>query len=229
MGGRDPEKDRNRYHLLLLAENLTGYRNLLKLCSDAQFDGYYYRVKVHKAGDPPATYTVLSDSFQLEHIIAGFTWQISSGGWFEYKNPAVLNRPRAVRRTVQSVGGPAGHRHHQRRVDASSPWYHVDRQHRPVHPSTMDIHIAAGGDADIDEGDPVTGTFVASGRPLRCVVVVDVAEHALDAVEPAGTEPVPRQHHTGTGWHGWGLNTASPIAMEPCGYVVSSRSGTGRS
>jgi len=42
MTGRDPERDKSRYHLLLLAENMTGYRNLLKLCSDAQFDGYYY-------------------------------------------------------------------------------------------------------------------------------------------------------------------------------------------
>ena len=31
--GRDPEQDRSRYHLLLLAENMTGYRNLLKICS----------------------------------------------------------------------------------------------------------------------------------------------------------------------------------------------------
>jgi DNA polymerase-3 subunit alpha len=46
MGGRDPELDKNRYHLLLLAENMTGYRNLLRICTDAQASGYYYRPRV---------------------------------------------------------------------------------------------------------------------------------------------------------------------------------------
>ena len=40
MKGRDVDKDKGRHHLLLLAENMTGYRNLLQICSDAQFDGY---------------------------------------------------------------------------------------------------------------------------------------------------------------------------------------------
>jgi len=40
MTGRDSELDKSRHHLLLLAENLTGYRNLLQICSVAQFDGY---------------------------------------------------------------------------------------------------------------------------------------------------------------------------------------------
>ncbi len=46
MTGRDSELDKGRHHLLLLAENLTGYRNLLQLCSDAQFDGYYYKPRI---------------------------------------------------------------------------------------------------------------------------------------------------------------------------------------
>lgn len=46
MTGRDAELDKGRHHLLLLAENMTGYRNLLQICSDAQFDGYYYRPRI---------------------------------------------------------------------------------------------------------------------------------------------------------------------------------------
>ncbi|MCX7707161.1 MAG: DNA polymerase III subunit alpha, partial [Anaerolineae bacterium] len=46
MTGRDTELDKGRHHLLLLAENMTGYRNLLRLCTDAQFDGYYYRPRI---------------------------------------------------------------------------------------------------------------------------------------------------------------------------------------
>ena len=42
MGDRDPKLDRAAYHLLLLAENQTGYRNLLQIASAAQLDGFYY-------------------------------------------------------------------------------------------------------------------------------------------------------------------------------------------
>ena len=46
------------YHLLLLAENLTGYRNLLKLSSIAYREGFYYRPRIDRevlaAHDPQA-------------------------------------------------------------------------------------------------------------------------------------------------------------------------------
>ena len=46
MTDRDPQLDRNRTHLLLLAENQTGYLNLLELASEAQLTGYYYRPRI---------------------------------------------------------------------------------------------------------------------------------------------------------------------------------------
>ncbi len=46
MQGRDPQKDNVRHHLLLLAQNMTGYKNLLQICSDAQMQGYYYRPRI---------------------------------------------------------------------------------------------------------------------------------------------------------------------------------------
>ncbi|MFT4037467.1 MAG: DNA polymerase III subunit alpha [Thermomicrobiales bacterium] len=39
-------RERKSYHLLLLAENETGYRNLLKLSTRAQLEGYYYRPRI---------------------------------------------------------------------------------------------------------------------------------------------------------------------------------------
>ncbi len=39
-------RERKSYHLLLLAENETGYRNLLRLSSRAMLEGYYYRPRV---------------------------------------------------------------------------------------------------------------------------------------------------------------------------------------
>lgn len=40
---KDPDHDRQRFHLLLLAQNQTGYHNLLRIVSDAQLEGFYYR------------------------------------------------------------------------------------------------------------------------------------------------------------------------------------------
>ncbi|HLA44639.1 MAG TPA: DNA polymerase III subunit alpha, partial [Aggregatilineales bacterium] len=46
MEDRDPQLDSKPYHMLLLAKNRTGYRNLLKLSSEAQLTGYYYRPRI---------------------------------------------------------------------------------------------------------------------------------------------------------------------------------------
>ena len=46
MGGRDPQLDRENYHLLLLARNMTGYRNILKIVSRSNTDGFYYKPRV---------------------------------------------------------------------------------------------------------------------------------------------------------------------------------------
>jgi DNA polymerase-3 subunit alpha len=41
--------DKVPYHLILLAENNTGYQNLMKLVSIAQLEGYYYKPRVDRA------------------------------------------------------------------------------------------------------------------------------------------------------------------------------------
>lgn len=46
MYDRQPGKDQNQYHLVLLAENETGYSNLVYLVSMAYIDGFYYKPRV---------------------------------------------------------------------------------------------------------------------------------------------------------------------------------------
>lgn len=48
MTDRDPQLDNERYHLLLLAQNQTGYQNLLKICTAAQLEGFYYRPRIDR-------------------------------------------------------------------------------------------------------------------------------------------------------------------------------------
>lgn len=48
MKERDPQEDKKSTHLLLLAENQTGYQNLLKLVTAAQLEGFYYYPRIDK-------------------------------------------------------------------------------------------------------------------------------------------------------------------------------------
>ena len=43
---KDPQKDRSRYHLTLLAMNNTGYKNMMKLSSIANLDGFYFKPRI---------------------------------------------------------------------------------------------------------------------------------------------------------------------------------------
>ncbi len=45
---RRPQKEDANYHLLLLAENMTGYRNLMRLVTSSFMDGYYYKPRIDK-------------------------------------------------------------------------------------------------------------------------------------------------------------------------------------
>lgn len=48
MADRDSQRDGRSYHLLLLAQNDTGYRNLLRIASAAQLEGFYYRPRIDR-------------------------------------------------------------------------------------------------------------------------------------------------------------------------------------
>ena len=48
MADKDPEKDRSSGHLILLAENQTGYKNLVKIVSAGYIDGFYFKPRVDK-------------------------------------------------------------------------------------------------------------------------------------------------------------------------------------
>lgn len=46
MTDKDPQKDKNQFHLVLLAENYEGFKNIMKLCSAGFVDGYYYKPRI---------------------------------------------------------------------------------------------------------------------------------------------------------------------------------------
>lgn len=45
---KDPQKDKARYHITLLAMNFTGYQNLMKLSTIANLEGMYYKPRIDR-------------------------------------------------------------------------------------------------------------------------------------------------------------------------------------
>ena len=48
MTDKDPQLDKNRRHMLLLAQNQTGYLNMLEIASTSQLEGYYYKPRIDR-------------------------------------------------------------------------------------------------------------------------------------------------------------------------------------
>jgi DNA polymerase-3 subunit alpha len=48
MSDRDSKYDKRAFHLLLLAENMAGYQNLLKIASASQLEGFYYVPRIDR-------------------------------------------------------------------------------------------------------------------------------------------------------------------------------------
>src|SRR3989338_8105159 len=46
MTDKEPGIDNKRYHLILLAKNLQGYKNLMRIVTEANLKGYYYKPRV---------------------------------------------------------------------------------------------------------------------------------------------------------------------------------------
>lgn len=45
---KEPGRDRRRYHLTILSQNRAGYKNLIKIVSEAHLKGFYYKPRVSK-------------------------------------------------------------------------------------------------------------------------------------------------------------------------------------
>lgn len=46
MKSKDPHREKSRYHLILLAKNRQGYNNLVKIVTEANLNGFYYKPRV---------------------------------------------------------------------------------------------------------------------------------------------------------------------------------------
>ena len=208
--------------------------------------GLYYRVRVRNSSSP-LVIKVLDDSFLVERWVHPPTYdtQVAVGGFFKY-----LYGPNYVTRTIAvwssaSLGTPDRDDLWEMQLDVatapnepsiigSSPWYRVQLDNTapagpPASPLTMDIHIAAGGDCkDFTQNAKISGNFIANdlyfgswslSTEPNTLTTPSNQPQAITCPGPGvplpNTSPAP-----GPGGHDWCLDTQSPIAMKPCGYVV---------
>ncbi|NCS83224.1 DNA polymerase III subunit alpha, partial [Candidatus Saccharibacteria bacterium] len=109
---RDPQKDRARYHLTILAMNNQGYQNLMRLSSRANLEGMYYKPRVDRE--------LLEEYSEGLIIMSG----CASGEISESLRADNYNEARAVAEWYKSIFGDRyylelqDHGH----PDAPSPW-----------------------------------------------------------------------------------------------------------
>ena len=72
MKDRDYAKgEKSNGHLIVLAKNKVGYKNLCRLCSIAYRDGYYYKPRVdHKTSTPSITVPFLNVATSAENLLS---------------------------------------------------------------------------------------------------------------------------------------------------------------
>lgn len=196
------------------------------------FPGFFYRVRVHRVGDPPASFSVLSTGFLVERTDFGFDTQTSSGGFFAYLDPlSHFDRTLALWDTFQDdlweVQLQIATAPNEASIFSSSIWYKIQLDNTapappPAIPLTMDIHIAGMGDCkDFTQGVVINGTFIADdthfgGWGLSTEPnTISTPSNQPSVSLLANTDPAPAP-----GGHAWSLDTGNPIQMKPCGYVV---------
>ncbi len=88
MEGRDPQRDRPYHHLLLLAQDNDGYRNLLKLTTESHIRGHYYRPRVdHELLQELATGVICTTGCmqgEIPSLLHQGQWEAANErlGWF---------------------------------------------------------------------------------------------------------------------------------------------------
>ncbi len=111
---RDPKLDANPYHLVLLAVDAEGYRNLLRLTTAAHLDGFYYKPRVdrellaaHSRGlialsgclQGEVTRAILLDDLNAAREIAGTYREIFGAGnyFLEVQDHGLADQQRNIR------------------------------------------------------------------------------------------------------------------------------------
>lgn len=197
--------------------------------------GFYYRIGVRRVSDPPGAYAYLTNSFNVRRADTGSDPQVAdpATGFFTFKDPMLYLDTRlalwytsgddlwAVQIEVADVLLPTPN------IIAVSPEYRIQLDNTaplpapPLASPMIDIHLDSGGDCkDFLEGGTIDGHFVARDLYFGSFSLSTLPNTAAFPSNPPTTpQPATSQTPVSPG-SSWSLNTAAPVAMKPCGYVV---------
>ena len=121
MRDRDVQWDKRPFHLVLLAENMVGYHNLLKIASASQLEGFYYHPRVDKeflsqhhegliassaclSGEIPRS-LIENDAEKAERKLAWYLEVFGQENFFlELQDHALPDLPRVNRGLIELAG-----------------------------------------------------------------------------------------------------------------------------
>jgi len=155
--GMDDKQDRTRYHQVLLAKNMKGYKNLTKLCSLGYTEGMYYKPRIDKellaehAEGLIATTCCLASEIN-QNIINGdqekarriFEWYLNLFGddyYVELQRHGLKDQDHCNRVLVKWA------REYNVKMVATNDSHYVEREDSEAH----DILLALQTNADIDD------------------------------------------------------------------------------
>ncbi len=157
--GMDDKKDRTRYHQVLLAKNMTGYKNLTKLCSLGYTEGLYYKPRIDKEtlaeyheGLIATTCCLASEINQLiinegeEEARKVFEWYLNlfrDDYYVELQRHGLADQDRCNEILVKWA------RQYDVKMIATNDCHYVDREDSEAH----DILLALQTNADINDRD----------------------------------------------------------------------------
>ncbi len=143
---KEPNIDNKRYHLTLLAKNLTGYKNLLKLVTLSHTEGYYYKPRMDKESLRRYHEGLICLSGCLGSELSKAVWN---------KN---LDEARKIAREYQQIFGPENYyieiMHHpkiERQGEIKAELVKLARELQIPIVGTQDTHYIEQDDAEAQE------------------------------------------------------------------------------
>lgn len=157
---RTPKVDDNLYHLVLLAENKTGWQNLIKLVSLSFTDGFYYKPRVDKevlarhskglialsgcvAGEVP-THILNDNPKQAREVAATYLDIFGRGNYFLEIQDHGMPEQRKVNREMAKIA-----REMEIPLVASNDVHYVEKEHAQI----QDVLLCIQTGKTIDDED----------------------------------------------------------------------------
>lgn len=139
-------EDRRRHQLVLLVKNETGYKNLLKIISTAQLDGFYYKARADKKLLKKYSEGLIALSGSMQGEVPS---EIIYGNYERAKQAALEYQEIFGRENFYLELGP--HLNYENQVIANQGLIQISRETGIPVVAAVDVHYVKKEDADVQD------------------------------------------------------------------------------